>query len=76
MKSKEHTHYNKRVTIIHKELNLMNDNKIEENSTYLLFTVMKDGQPQSSFLYKIPDSYLTDILLGAMHEKYCPFCPN
>ena len=56
----------------HHELNL----EYENNTTYFLITEIVDGEPQRTYYYKIPDAYKDNRLLGEIHERYCPFCPN
>jgi hypothetical protein len=48
----------------------------ENNSTFFLITEIKDGEPQRTYYYKIPDSYKDNRLMGQMHEKYNQYCPN
>ena len=72
MKSKRHSYRKDRVKIYHHKLNL----EYENNTSYFLITEMEDGEPQRTYYYKIPDNYKDNSLLGEMHERYCPYCPN
>lgn len=72
MKSKRHSYCKDRVKIYHHKLNL----EYENNTSYFLITEMEDGEPQRTYYYKIPDNYKDNSLLGEMHERYCPYCPN
>lgn len=60
------------VRIYQHKLNL----EYENNTTYLLLTEMVNGEPKATYYYKIPDNYKDKSLLGEMHERYCPYCPN
>jgi hypothetical protein len=60
------------VTIYHHELNL----EFEHQTTYFLITEMKNGEPQITYYYKIPDNYKDDSLLGELHERYARYSPN
>ena len=72
MNSKEHSQHNNKVTIYHHELNL----EYERQATFFLITEMNDGEPHRTYYYKIPDNYKDNSLLGEIHERYCPYCPN
>ncbi len=72
MESKHNIQYNNMITIYHQELDLDN----EHNTTYFLITEIMNGIPQRTYYYLIPDSYKSDALLGEMHERYAPYCPN
>ena len=72
MKPKRFTNHYSRVMIYLHELNL----EYECNNTYYLITELVDGEPNRTFYYKIPESYKDNRLLGEMHERYCPYCPN
>ena len=72
MKSKEHSQHNNKVTIYHHEINL----EYEHHITFFLITEMEDGEPHRTYYYKIPDNYKDNSLLGEIHERYCPYCPN
>ncbi len=72
MKSRRHSHHSNKVTIYQHELNL----EYEYQATYFLITEMEDEKPRRTYYYKIPDNYKDNSLLGALHERYAPYCPN
>jgi hypothetical protein len=72
MKSKKHSNRKNKVMIYHHEMNL----EYENNTTYFLITEIESGEPLRTYYYKIPDNYKDNSLLGEIHERYCPYCPN
>jgi hypothetical protein len=62
----------RKVKIYHQILDL----EYEHNSSFFLITEIVDGQPQTSYYYRIPDNYKDNSLLGELHEKYALYCPN
>jgi hypothetical protein len=70
MKSKGYN--NSKVKIYHHILDL----EYANNTSYFLITEIEDGKPQRTFYYRIPDNYKDNSLLGELHEKYAPYCPN
>lgn len=60
------------VTIYHHQLNLPD----EYSTTIFIITEMEDGKPRRTYYYQIPENYKDNSLLGEMHERYCPYCPN
>jgi hypothetical protein len=72
MKPEHHSHSNKRGMLYHHELNL----EYEHNATYFIISEIEDGIPHRTFYYKIPETYKDNSLLGELHERYAPYCPN
>ena len=71
-KQKKSTSCRTNVTIYHQVLDL----EFEYSTTYFLITEIEDCEPHITYLYKIPDSYKDNRLLGELHERYSPYCPN
>ena len=69
MRPKRYNRHCNEVTIFHHKLNL-------PNNTFLLITEMEDGRPHRTYYYEIPKNYEDDRLLGELHERYHPYCPN
>jgi hypothetical protein len=64
--------YKMNVKFYHQELSPDGIN----SKTYWIITEVKDNLPIRTYYYEIPEEYKSDALLGEMHEKYCPYCPN
>lgn len=60
------------VIIYQQEINL----EYEYNVTFFLITEIVNGKPLHTYYYEIPESYKDNRLLGELHERYAPFCPN
>ena len=72
MRPRKYNRHTNEVTIYHHKLNLSDEN----NTTFLLITEMQDGKPRRTYYYRIPKNYEDDSLLGGLHERYHPYCPN
>jgi hypothetical protein len=72
MRPRKRNRYSNAVTIFHHKLNLSDEN----NTTFFLITEMEDGKPRRTYYFQIPENYSDDSLLGELHERYCPYCPN
>ena len=45
-------------------------------NTFWLITEIVENEPVRTYYYKIPAQYKDNSLLGEVHEKYNPYCPN
>ena len=72
MKSEDYSQNKKKVAIYHCVLNL----EYEYNTTFFLITEMVGDTPNRTYCYKIPSNYKDESLLGELHEKFAPYCPN
>jgi hypothetical protein len=70
MESQKHNHNSKRIMIFQNELDF------NYETLYFVFTEIEDGVPLRTYYYKIPESYKDSRLLGQLHERYYPYCPN
>lgn len=72
MRPRKYNRHSNEVMIFQHQLNLYD----EHNTTFLLITEMQDGKPRLTYYYQIPANYKDNSLLGELHERYHPYCPN
>jgi hypothetical protein len=72
MKAKPNSHYNSTIIIYHHEIDL----EYLNGNTFWAITEIVNTEPVQTYFYKIPDDYKNNKLLGNLHERYAPYCPN